>query len=88
MYSTKKYENHQTKIAVDHIQLCCVVENVPAARRQFLYLLNNYTFLKVKKDDVCYLPPDNHEQLETFVKLLTHPEPTKKQKIEIITSTP
>ena len=43
---------------------------------------------KVQKDDVCHLPPDNHEQLETFVKLLTHPEPTKKRKVDIITSTP
>ena len=84
----KNMEIIKRKIAVDHIQLRCVVENVPAARRQFLYLLNNYTFLKVKKDDVCYLPPDNHELLETFVKLLTHPEPMKKRKMEIITSTP
>ena len=50
------------------------------ARRQFLYLLNNYIFLKVQKDDVCHLSPDNHEQLKTFVKLLTNPEPTKSEK--------
>ena len=84
----KKMEIIKREIAVDQFQLRCVVENVPAARRQFLYLLNNYTFLKVQKDDVCYLPPDNHEQLETFVKLLTHPKPTKKQKVDVITSTP
>ena len=69
-------------------KLRCVVENVPTARRQFLYLLNNYIFLKVQKDDVCHLPPDNHEQLETFVKLLTNPEPIKKRKVDIIATTP
>ena len=84
----KKMEVIKQEIAVDQFQLSCVVENVPAARRQFLYLLNNYTFLKVQKDDVCHLPPDNHEQLETFVKLLTEPEPRKKRKVDFITSTP
>ena len=84
----KKMEIIKQEIAVDQFQLCCVVENVPATRRQFLYLLNNYIFLKVQKDDVCHLPPDNHEQLETFVKLLTEPEPRKKRKVDFITSTP
>ena len=84
----KKMEIIKQEIAVDQFQLRCVVENVPTARRQFLYLLNNYTFLKVQKNDVCHFPPDNHEQLETFVKLLTEPEPRKKQKMNFITSTP
>ena len=84
----KKMEIIKQEIAVDQFQLRCVVENVPAARRQFLYLLNNYIFLKVQKDDVCHLPPDNHEQLETFVKLLTEPEPKKKRKVDFIASTP
>ena len=84
----KKMEIIKQEIAVDQFQLRCVVENVPAARRQFLYLLNNYIFLKVQKDDVCHLPTDNHEQLETFVKLLTEPEPMKKRKVDFIASTP
>ena len=84
----KKMEIIKQEIAVDQFQLRCVVENVPTARRQFLYLLNNYTFLKMQKDDVCDLPPDNHEQLETFVKLLTEPEPRKKRKVDFIASTP
>ena len=84
----KNMEIIKREVAVDQFQLRCVVENVPTARRQFLYLLNNYTFLKVQKDDVCHLPSDNHEQLENFVKLLTHPEPIKKQKVGIIASTP
>ena len=84
----KKMEIIKQEIAVDQFQLRCVVENVPAARRHFLYLLNNYTFLKVQKDDVCHLPPDNHEQLKTFAKLLTKPEPRKKRKVDFITSTP
>ena len=69
-------------------QLRCLVENVPAARHQFLYLVNNHVCLKVQKNDACHLLPDNHEQLETFVKLLTNPEPTKKQKVDILASTP
>ena len=84
----KNMEIIKREVAVDQFQLRCVVENVPTARRQFLYLLNNYIFLKVQKDDVCHLPPDNHEQLETFVKLLTNPEPMKKRKVDIIASTP
>ena len=46
------------------------------------------TTSKVQKDDVCHLPSDNHEQLETFVKHLTNPEPMKKRKVDIIASTP
>ena len=45
----KNMEIIKREIAVDQFQLRCVVENVPAARRQFLYLLNNYTFLTVQK---------------------------------------
>ena len=60
----KKHGNHQMRNSRNQFQLRCVVENVPAARRQFLYLLKNYTFLKVQKDDVCHMPPDDHEQLE------------------------
>ena len=84
----KNIEIINQEIAVDLIQLHCVVENVPAARRQFLYLVNNYVCMKVQKDDVCHLPPDNHEQLETFVELLTNPEPTKKRKVDVLASTP
>ena len=54
----KNMEIIRRKVAVDQFQLRCVVENVPTARRQFLYLLNNYISLKVQKDDVCHLPPD------------------------------
>ena len=57
----KNVEIIKREIAVDQFQLRCVVENVPAARRQFFYLLNNYTFLKVQKDHICHLPTDNHE---------------------------
>ena len=84
----KNMEIIKREVAVDQFQLRCVVENVPTARSQFLYLLNNYIFLKVQKDDVRHLPPDNHEQLETFVKLLTNPEPMKKRKVDITASTP
>ena len=45
----KNMEIIKREVAVDQFQLRCVVENVPTARRQFLYLLNNYIFLKVKK---------------------------------------
>ena len=84
----KNIEIIKQEFAVDQFQLRCLVENVPAARRQFLYLVNNYVCMKVQKDDVCHLPPDNYEQLETFVKLLTNPEPTKKRKVDILASTP
>ena len=43
----KNMEIVKREIAVDQFQLRCVVENVPTARRQFLSLLNNYTFLKM-----------------------------------------
>ena len=84
----KNMEIIKREIAVDQIHLRCVVKNVLTARRQFLYLLKNYIFLKVQKDGICHLPPDNHEQLQSFVKLLTNPEPTKKRKVDIIASTP
>ena len=45
----KNMEIIKQEIAMDQFQLRCVVENVPTARRQFLYLLNNFTFLKVQK---------------------------------------
>ena len=77
------------ELAVNQFQLRCVVENVLVVEHQFLYLINIYSCLKVQKDDVCHLPPDNYEQLKTFFKLLNHPEPTKKQKVvDILASTP
>ena len=59
----KNIEIIKQEIAVGQFQLRCLVENVPTARRQFLYLVNNYVCIKVQKDDVCHLPPDNYEQL-------------------------
>ena len=67
------------EISVDGFQLRFVVENVPWPRHQVLYLVNNYTCLKTQNDDACHLPPDNHEQLEIFLKLLGS-EPSKKHK--------
>ena len=84
----KSIEIIKQETAVDQFQLRCVVENVSAAKDQFLYLVNNYVCLKVQKDDVCHMPPDNNEQLETFVQLLTNLEPTKRRKVDMIASTP
>ena len=42
-----------------------------------------------KKNNVCHMPPDNHKQLETFIKLSNNPKPTKKRNlVDIITSMP
>ena len=75
----KKFEIIKQKIAVDHFQLRCVVENIPSPRRQFLYLLNNYVCLKAQSDEVYHLPPDNKEQLNNFLQLLKNPG--RKQKL-------
>ena len=49
----KNMEIIKREVAVDQFQLRCVVENVPTARRQFLYLLNNY----IKSAKRRCLPP-------------------------------
>ena len=55
----KKFDIIKQEIAVDHFQLCCIVENVPSPRRQFLYLLNNYVCLKAQSGEV---PPTAGQQ--------------------------
>ena len=82
------YTSLEDPVDVNQFQLSCLVENIPAAKYQFLYLVNNYVCLKVQNDDMCHLPPDNHKQLETLVKLLTNPKPMKKRKVDILASTP
>ena len=76
----KKFEIVRQEIAVDLFQLRCIVENVPAPRRQFLKLANNYICLKTQNDNNFYLSAENQEQLENFLKLLNNPEPSKKRK--------
>ena len=83
----KKFEIVKQKIAVDLFQMRCIVENVPAPRRQFLYLLNNYICLKMQNDNGFHLSPENQEQLESFLKLLNNPEPSKKRKAVDFVST-
>ena len=72
------------EIAVDGFQLRFTVENVPSPRRQFLYLLNNYVYMKSQNDSVCQLPPDDRQQLQYFFTLLKEPETTKKRKVDIV----
>ena len=73
----KKFEIIKQEIAVDHFQLCCNVENVLSPRRQFLYLMNNYLCLNAENDEVYHLPPDNKEQLNSFLQLLKNPAQNK-----------
>ena len=84
----KRFEIVKQEIAVDLFQLRCIVENVPALRRQFLYLVNNYICLKTQNDNGFYLSAENQEQLESFLKLFNNPEPSKKRKIVDFVSTP
>ena len=71
------------EIAVDDFQLRFVVENVPSARKQFLYLLNNYVHMAMQNEPNCQLPPEEEQQLDAFLKLLKG-ETSKKRKIDII----
>ena len=84
----KKMEIVKQEIAVDLFHLRCIVENVPAPRDQFLYLVNNYICPKMQKDSSFHRSPDNQEQLESFFKLLNNPEPSKKRKAVDFVSTP
>ena len=68
------------EISVDNFELRFTVENIPAPRRQFLYLLNNYFCVKVQNDAVRHLPPDGNQQLQTFTQLLKEPESSRKRK--------
>ena len=81
-------EEIRKEIAVDLFQLRCIVENVPAPRRQFPYLVNNYICLKTQNDNGFHLSAENQEQLESFLKLLNNPEPPKKQKAVDFVITP
>ena len=83
----KKIEIVKQKLAVNIFQLRCIVENVPAPRRQFLYPVNNYICLKTQNDNDFYLSADNQKQLESFLKLLNNPEPSKKRKLVNFVST-
>ena len=58
----KNMEIIKREVAVDQFQLCCVVENVPTARRQFLKLLNNYLFKSAKRR---FLPPATQQPRTT-----------------------
>ena len=84
----KRFEIVKQEIAVDLFQLRCIVENVPAPRRQFLYLVNNYICLKTQNDNGFHLSAENQEQLESFLKLLNNPEPSKKRKAVDFVTTP
>jgi len=46
------------------------VENISSPRRRVLYLLNNFNILNIQNDDVCHLPPQDHEQLVGFFNSL------------------
>ena len=65
-------------------QLRFNVKNLPALPRKVLYLANNYQCLKALNDDICHLPPDNHKQLVSFLKLLREPETAKKRRIDFV----
>ena len=77
----KSIQNIKQEISSDGFQLQFTVENVTAPRRQVSCLAHNCLCLKKQNDDICHLPPDSHEQLVNFVKLLQ--EPVKKLKIEL-----
>ena len=84
----KRFEIVKQEIAVDLFQLRCIIENVPAPRRQFLYLVNNYICLKTQNDNGFRLSAENQEQLKSFLKLLNNPEPSKKRKAVDFVTTP
>ena len=83
-----RFEIVKQEIAVDLFQLRCIVENVPAPRRQFLYLINNYICLKTQNDNGFHLSAKKQEQLESFLKLLNNHEPSKKRKTVDFVTTP
>ena len=78
----KSVEAIKQEVLPDGFQLRFAVESAPAPRRQVLFLVNNSLRLKSQNDDVCNLPPDNHELQISFLKLLK--EPVKKRKIDFI----
>ena len=78
----KSVEAIKQEIFADSFRLLFDVESVPALRRQVSYLVDNYVYLKTPNNDVCHLPPDNHEQLISFPKVLK--KPVKKCKIDFI----
>ena len=84
----KKHGNYQARSSSGSVPIALCVGKRTNCKTSIPLSAQQLHLFKMQKDDVCHLPPDNHEQLETFVKLLTNPEPTKKRKVDIIASTP
>ena len=79
----KYVETVKQEIAVDGFRLRFVAENVPSPRRQFLYLAEHYILVKTQNDNICHLPLDDQQQLESFLKLLKEPQ-AKKRRVDIV----
>ena len=77
----KRVEVIKQEIAVDNLSLRFSVENVPAAKRQFIYLLNNYICMKTQHDDTDKMSSDGKQQLHSFLKLIGETK-SKKRKSE------
>ena len=88
MPSSEEIQNRQARNNGRFISIALYRRKRAAPRRQFLYLVNNYICLKTQNDNGFHLSAENQEQLESFLKLLNNPEPSKKRKAVDFLSTP
>ena len=67
--SITKVDVYQQEIAAEY-QLRFKTKYVAGPTRQFRYLMNNYELMHSQNDEICHLPPLDHEFLETFFAIV------------------
>ena len=75
----RKADVHQQEIAAEY-QLRLKTEYVATPTRQFRYLMNNYELMHSQNDEICHLPPLDHEFLETFFAIVQEQKVSPKKR--------
>ena len=74
----RKADAYQQEIAAEY-QLRFKTEYVATPTRQFRYLMNNYELMHLQNDEICHLPPLDHEFLETFFAIVQEQKVSPKK---------
>ena len=75
----RKADVYQQEIAAEY-QLRFKTEYVATPTRQFRYLMNNYELMHSQNDEICHLPPLDHEFLETFFAIVQEQKVSPKKR--------
>ena len=75
----RKADVYKQEIAAEY-QLRFKTEYVATPTRQFRYLMNNYELMHSQNDEICHLPPLDHEFVETFFAIVQEQTVTLKKR--------